>query len=208
MMKTVYAITTNERLSNSWRRVLENTYEVKSCKNIEAVSSSLDDAYIILHDDCKKEELMLLVDMLHEHCKRRHILLLRSLPNFDEGEAFLAHDIGGYGNVHMNDPVLIQALEVISSGSVWLYPELMTHIIRKINHLNVNKEMPELFGSLSAREKEVAVLVAAGETNAMIAEDLQISPNTVKLHMASIFEKLGIKSRVALALQVSHHNQD
>jgi len=205
-MKTVHIISSNSRLVDSWRAIFESNYEVKTYPEAEAVRSSIgEDAYLLLHDDCESAELMTLIDMLHEHAPKRHILVLRSQPDLDEGETVLSHEVGGYGNANMNDPVLLQAMEVISSGNVWLYPQLMTHIIGKINHINANKELPERFESLSTREKEVANLVAAGETNAMIAEDLSISPNTVKLHMASIFEKLGIKSRVALALQASHH---
>jgi len=204
-MKSVYIITTNNRLAGYWKQLLEKIYSVKIYKDVDNVKEDLDnDSYVILHDDCEKDELMALIDMLHEHCPKRHVLVLRSQPNMNEGETFLSHEIGGFGNAHMSDPILLQALEVITTGNVWLYPELMKHIIGKINHINVNKENPELFDGLSDREKEVATLVATGETNAMIAEDLKISPNTVKLHMASIFEKLGIKSRVALALQVSH----
>jgi len=205
-MKTINIISSNKRLVNEWKSQLDKSYSVKSYRDVEAVKAALDeDAYVILHDDCDKKELMVLIDMLHEQCCKRHILVLRSQPDLDEGEDFLSHEIGGFGNVHMNTPVLLQALEVMTAGNVWLYPPLMHHIIGKINHLNVNKELPELFQTLSDREKEVATLVATGETNAMIAEDLKISPNTVKLHMSSIFEKLGIKSRVALALQMSHH---
>ena len=79
----------------------------------------------------------------------------------------------------------------------------MAHIIRKINKLNGKNQTPQILNDLSQREKEVALLVAKGETNQMIANDLDISYNTVKLHIASIFEKLGIRSRVALAILLS-----
>lgn len=54
------------------------------------------------------------------------------------------------------------------------------------------------FSLLSRREIEVARLAAKGYTNAQIAEALFISTETVKRHMASIFEKLGIESRKEL----------
>ena len=57
---------------------------------------------------------------------------------------------------------------------------------------------PDHFAILSPREKEVARLAARGYSNAQIAEELFISVETVKRHMATIFEKLGIKSRVEL----------
>ena len=53
----------------------------------------------------------------------------------------------------------------------------------------------DLFAVLSPREKEVAHLAARGYSNAQIAEELFISVETVKRHMATIFEKLGIESR-------------
>lgn len=49
--------------------------------------------------------------------------------------------------------------------------------------------------SISAREIEVLDLLAAGHANKVIARQLEISPNTVKTHIARIFEKLDVASR-------------
>jgi len=48
---------------------------------------------------------------------------------------------------------------------------------------------------LSAREREVLALVAAGISNKGIARELQVSPNTVKFHIATILEKLDAGTR-------------
>jgi DNA-binding NarL/FixJ family response regulator len=51
--------------------------------------------------------------------------------------------------------------------------------------------------ALTAREREVLRLVAAGLTNAAIATQLAISPTTVNAHVRAIYDKLGVHSRSA-----------
>jgi DNA-binding NarL/FixJ family response regulator len=53
--------------------------------------------------------------------------------------------------------------------------------------------------SLSAREQEVATLVAAGKRNREVAAALFLSEKTVESHLARIYDKLGVRSRAALA---------
>jgi DNA-binding CsgD family transcriptional regulator len=48
---------------------------------------------------------------------------------------------------------------------------------------------------ISAREREVLGELAAGRSNKEIAQRLEVSPNTVKTHVARLYEKLGAKRR-------------
>jgi DNA-binding NarL/FixJ family response regulator len=57
--------------------------------------------------------------------------------------------------------------------------------------------------SLSAREREVYDLLCDGLGNADIAKRLFISHSTVKVHVHHVFDKLGIRSRTALALNAA-----
>ena len=203
-MNTICLYTQSSRLGQRWNDLLSKNNELKLCTEFEQLKSYLGEkTFILFHDDRDIQTVTKELDILHEAFEGKNTLVLRSLPNLDEGELFLCHDIGGYGNANMSDDVLLQAIEVIKSGNVWLYPDLMTHIITKINKLNGENGTLEVLNNLSQREKEVALLVAKGETNQMIADHLDISPNTVKLHLTSIFEKLSIRSRVALAILLS-----
>jgi DNA-binding CsgD family transcriptional regulator len=66
------------------------------------------------------------------------------------------------------------------------------------NRLSVQRVAPVTYpGGLSAREVEVLRLVAAGLTNAQIAERLFLSPRTINGHLSTIYAKLGVPSRAA-----------
>jgi DNA-binding NarL/FixJ family response regulator len=54
---------------------------------------------------------------------------------------------------------------------------------------------------LSAREREVVVLAAKGFANKEIARQLSVAEGTVKIHLHRIYQKLGVKSRFALAVR-------
>ena len=57
-------------------------------------------------------------------------------------------------------------------------------------------------GPLTAREREIADLVAAGRTNREVAEQLVLSAKTIEAHLRNIYAKLGVRSRVELARTV------
>jgi DNA-binding NarL/FixJ family response regulator len=59
-------------------------------------------------------------------------------------------------------------------------------------------------GELTAREREVWSLIAAGLSNGAIAKRLSLSANTVKFHVQHLFSKLGVKNRTEAALRFAH----
>jgi pimeloyl-ACP methyl ester carboxylesterase/DNA-binding CsgD family transcriptional regulator len=63
----------------------------------------------------------------------------------------------------------------------------------------------ELFRSLSARESEILLRIAAGLTNIEIGRELFISEKTVRNHITRIFEKLGVQSRAQAIVLAKDH---
>ncbi|MDP9024285.1 MAG: helix-turn-helix transcriptional regulator, partial [Candidatus Eremiobacteraeota bacterium] len=61
---------------------------------------------------------------------------------------------------------------------------------------------------LSARENQIAILVARGLTNTQIAKDLNIANKTVEKHLSSVFEKLRLRSRSQVAAYVARGPAD
>ena len=60
-------------------------------------------------------------------------------------------------------------------------------------------------GELTARELEVADLVAKGQGNRDIADRLFLSPRTVEKHVEHVMNKLGVNSRAEIAAWQAHH---
>jgi DNA-binding NarL/FixJ family response regulator len=64
----------------------------------------------------------------------------------------------------------------------------------------------EINVSLSDREAEVLRLLPEGYTNRQISEFLSISPNTVKTHVNSIFNKMGVNDRTMAAVLATRYS--
>lgn len=58
---------------------------------------------------------------------------------------------------------------------------------------------------ISPREYEVLLALAAGLSNKEIARQLDVSPNTIKTHLARVFEKLGARRRTDAIMRARHH---
>lgn len=92
---------------------------------------------------------------------------------------------------------LVTAVQVIARGDALLDPTITRGVIERFASAQVRSGFDASnLDDLTAREREVLLLLAAGLTNAEIAEQLVLSSNTVKSHVASILMKLELRDRV------------
>ena len=78
-------------------------------------------------------------------------------------------------------------------------PQRITQVEIAIADLIATRQRPALPGDLTGRQAEVLSLLAAGMSNKEIAAELFLSPATVERHLATIYRKLGLSSRVEAA---------
>jgi two-component system, NarL family, response regulator YdfI len=100
---------------------------------------------------------------------------------------------------------LFATLRAAARGEVLLRPEVLARVLSHTEPATPNPvKTPEAGITLTEREQEVLTAVARGERSKEIAAHLLISERTVKAHLASIYNKLGVDSRaaaIALAAQ-------
>ena len=87
---------------------------------------------------------------------------------------------------------LMTAVRAVADGQVWMPPSLQADVAARLGE--------PAGAALTRREREIVRHVALGLRNAEVATRLSISEVTVKTHVNNIFQKLGIRDRVELAL--------
>ncbi len=96
---------------------------------------------------------------------------------------------------------LRKCIMTVNSGQIWIANSELEYLLNTLANTValklVNAKGEKL---LTMREEHIVSQVAAGLTNAEIAEKLNISQHTVKNHLFRIFDKLGISNRVELIL--------
>jgi len=96
---------------------------------------------------------------------------------------------------------LIAALNDIQQGKTIVAPELTAVLAKAVQgDLAEDDNVDNIFSELTPRETEILCLVAEGQSNKVIANNLGISDGTVKLHVKSILRKLDVHSRVEAAV--------
>jgi len=88
--------------------------------------------------------------------------------------------------------MLLEAIRAVAAGHVWLPPPLQAAVVLGLRE----PERP----AITTRERDIVRQVALGRRNAEVAQDLFISEETVKKHLNTIFQKLGLRDRVQLTL--------
>ncbi len=92
---------------------------------------------------------------------------------------------------------LIRAIRLVAAGDALLAPSVTRKLIEEFAKRPARSaHKPQQLETLTEREREVLREVAAGLTNAEIAQRLHVSEATVKTHVAHLLDKLGLRDRV------------
>jgi DNA-binding NarL/FixJ family response regulator len=131
------------------------------------------------------------------------------LTTFDDDDTLWgAIDAGAAGFVLKDAPAvdLIRAVRTVASGAAWLDPQVTPRVLATYRTTVLPQAREQARAAeLTDREHDVLRLIAAGATNAEIAEKLHVSSGTVKSHIGSIFTKLGVRDRAAAIVYAYQH---
>jgi DNA-binding NarL/FixJ family response regulator len=121
------------------------------------------------------------------------------LTTFDDKiRISVAMDAGadGYLLKDADGEALIQAIQAVQQGEMPLHPRIARQLIRGI----ISPIDASGSSHLTEREKEILQWVARGLSNRTVAEGLNLSEGTVKIHVSHILAKLHVSSRIEAAL--------
>ena len=121
------------------------------------------------------------------------------LTTFNEDELMLRGLQAGAHGYLLKDTdrsTLFATIRAAARGETLLKPDIMARVLSKVNSSSKRSRSSESI-NLTEREQEVLESVARGERSKEIAAHLGISERTVKAHLASIYNKLGVDSRAA-----------
>jgi DNA-binding NarL/FixJ family response regulator len=92
--------------------------------------------------------------------------------------------------------VLINAIHAVANGYGLIAPQVTARLIREFAAVSPDPGGAYVLEALSARERDVLLLIAQGKSNAQVASTLFLEESTIKTHVSSILAKLNLTSRV------------
>jgi DNA-binding NarL/FixJ family response regulator len=98
--------------------------------------------------------------------------------------------------------LLLKSIHAVMAGEYWVGRESVSNLVQYLRNLmqTTSEESRQKRFGLTPRELEIVSAVVAGYANREIAEYFKISEDTVKHHLSNIFDKLGVSTRLELAL--------
>jgi two-component system nitrate/nitrite response regulator NarL len=132
-------------------------------------------------------------------------LVLTVSDSGDDMADALASGAQGYLLKDMEPEQVVDAIRRALHGETVVAPAMTLKLVDLLHPKRGAAARESLLGSLTTREREILCYVAQGLTNKAIARELDISHETVKLHVRRILAKLKLSSRVEAAVFAVEH---
>jgi len=143
--------------------------------------------------------LTLLRRLRAEGCDTPVLILTMSDAESDLAAALRA-GVRGYLLKDMEPEDVIAAIARAARGELTVAPAMTLKLAHMLQGGGQSSDRPGMLASLTERERQILDHLARGESNKAIARELDISHDTVKLHVRHILSKLHLSSRVEAAV--------
>jgi two-component system, NarL family, nitrate/nitrite response regulator NarL len=179
----------------------------KASEGMEVVAAQKPDIILLILDPSCSIGLEIIRKLSKASSSSRVVLLARP----EEAQVLInAVQEGVLGIVlkTQSPDVLIKAIQKVHAGEVWIERSMIANLLsglRNAQQLIPQDPQTESIGQLSRRERQVIQQIGQGLKNYQIAKQLSLSETTVRHHLTSIYEKLGVSDRLEL-LVFAHRN--
>lgn len=198
-----------EKLIDSQRPRMETVGKFAHCSEVFSQLEKLSPDVILLDRDHGIENGVDAITQLTGLSKAKIMVLTASHDPSAHVSAVLA---GAKGVVEKEEGVetILRAIEKVYEDQLWLDRSSMGLLVIELSNRKVaEKRDParQRVGILTDREREIVAVVTShsGATGTVIAEMLHISESTLRKHLSSIYEKLGLNSRLELLDHAHKH---
>lgn len=181
-------------LLSYWESAIDDEFVIFD--DIDELKNSVGNV-VILNYSSLNSDVKEIIGTLNEDSNL--VLVLHRTPDIDTAKEVLSFGAKGYGNAFMKEHFINSAIATMKEGMVWLFPDMISQLISQLP-VRPDRDVSWIHEKLTEREKEVAILIEAGDRYKVIAKKLDITPRTVKAHASQIYKKLHVKDRLALAL--------
>ena len=143
---------------------------------------------------------------LRAHQDPPHVIVLTTFDADDYVLRALAAGADGFLLKDTPPSEILEAIRKVADGEPMLSPSVTRSLIKRVAPPDSSRSTraQERLSGLTDRERDVALAVGRGLSNAEIAGELYLSVPTVKAHVSRLFEKLGTTNRVQIAIVVHH----
>ena len=161
------------------------------------------------------------IPALKEAAPAARVLMLTVSENENDLAAALQAGADGYLLKTVESDQLADTIVKVVEGESVISPEMLTKLVSVFRSrpatapvgapasapapLEPPREAAPSADLLSPREREILLLIARGDSNKLIARELDIAETTVKIHVQHILRKLGLSSRVQAAVYATNH---
>jgi len=142
---------------------------------------------------------------------RTSVLMVTLYDDYQYLERAVIAGAAGYILKDASRDEVVRAVRVTAEGGAIIDPSVLPGLLERMSRLATSiasgpaDELSHRMEQLTPREIEVLRLVAKGRTNPQIAEELILSPTTVKTHIQNILQKLDVSDRTQAAVLAVRH---